>query len=531
MKKVLSIFKDYYYYLYIFLLVTAVVSIPYSRALLSCAQISLASLWILSGDFKKKYFRFKENKVILLILIIFFLHILGLIHTTDFHTAFKDIKIKLPLLLFPVVIGTSDKLRMKELKLILIAFSVSLILNAIWGMFGFLNITNNEVIDIQGISGKLSHIRFSLMLNIAAFSMIWFSINESGKHKKIKIGLYILLASLSILFIILIQSVTGWVVFATLSVVSFLYFIFLSKRKELKISSLILMILIIAGSSSYIVYAYKKFSSTQDINFSHLDSHTIYGHKYSNDTLSNAKENEYFVNIYISEEELKKAWNSKSKFSYNGKDKKGQRIKYTLIRYMTSKGLRKDKQGIEQLSESDIKNIENGLTNYIFENQLAIYPKLYELFWQIQQYRRGGNPEGHSVTQRIEFFKIGIEISKQNFWFGTGTGDVKAAFKKQYKISDSKLSEKYRLRSHNQYLTVFISFGFIGFLIFSFSYFYLPFITKKYKDYLFLITYVLVSISMLNEDTLQTQMGVTLFALFLNMFIFSDTEREKIDCC
>jgi O-antigen ligase len=137
LKKVLSIFKDYYYYLYIFLLVTAVVSIPYSRALLSCAQISLASLWILSGDFKKKYFRFKENKVILLILIIFFLHILGLIHTTDFHTAFKDIKIKLPLLLFPVVIGTSEKLRMKELKLILIAFSVSLIMNAIWGMFGF----------------------------------------------------------------------------------------------------------------------------------------------------------------------------------------------------------------------------------------------------------------------------------------------------------------------------------------------------------------------------------------------------------
>ena len=30
--------------------------------------------------------------------------------------------------------------------------------------------------------------------------------------------------------------------------------------------------------------------------------------------------------------------------------------------------------------------------------------KIHEILWQIEQYSAGGNPENHSVTQRIEIY-------------------------------------------------------------------------------------------------------------------------------
>ena len=495
---------------------------PHSRALLSSMQISLASLWLLSGDFQIKFNKLKSNKAVLLFLIIFTVHILGLINTTDFHSAFKDIKIKLPLLLFPVIIGTSERLGFKELKFIILIFTASILLKSLYGIFSYFDLTGKEVNDIQNISGKFSHIRFSLMLNISVFSMIFLLIHDNIKKKFFIKTVYSIIIVCLIIIIILIHSVTGWIVFLLLTIFSLYYFIKNSKNKVLKLSSIFILFGTLIFIVLFFVLSLNKFTKTQTIDFSALDTHSKSGNIYYHDTLSTQKENEYFINIYLCEKELKEEWNKTSEFKYSGKDKKGQYIKYTLIRYLSSKGLRKDKEGIQSLNTQDIRNIENGLTNYIFENQIAIYPKLYEVFWQIKRYKGGGNPEGHSVTQRIEFIKTGIEIIKRKFWFGTGTGDLKKDYTEQYKISDTKLSEDYQLRAHNQYITFFITFGIIGFLLFLFSYFYLPFITKKFKDYLFMIVYILISLSMLNEDTLETQMGATMFAYFLCLYLFSE---------
>ncbi|MEZ5199205.1 MAG: hypothetical protein R2764_23320 [Bacteroidales bacterium] len=83
------------------------------------------------------------------------------------------------------------------------------------------------------------------------------------------------------------------------------------------------------------------------------------------------------------------------------------------------------------------------------------------------------------------------------------------------------LSEEYWHRSHNQYFAFFIAFGVFGFIWFLVTLFYPPMLLKKFSDFYYFSFFVLICLSMLVEDTLETQMGVTLFAFFNSFLLFS----------
>ena len=135
-------------------------------------------------------------------------------------------------------------------------------------------------------------------------------------------------------------------------------------------------------------------------------------------------------------------WNKRSEFSYSGKDRKGQELKYTLLRYMTSKNLRKDADGVNKLTQTDINAIENGLANYIFLDKISIKSRIYEIMWELDSFRRGKDTGGHSVAQRLVYLKVAMNIISQNPVFGVGTGDVKMKFDTYYR--DSKIRENLR---------------------------------------------------------------------------------------
>lgn len=494
---------------------------PHSRALLSMSQIALVFLWIFEGDFKRKLKILKEDKTILIFSFIFFLHIIGLIYTNDFETGFSDIKIKLPLLLFPLIIGTSEKLNFKEIKIIILVFSASVLTKTLLGTATLLGLTGKEIIDIQDIAGSFSHIRYSLLLNISLFSILYLLIYDPIKKTHFLKFIYVIVILWLTFFLFILHSVTGWIIFILLVITTSIYLTAISKNKTLKISGLITSLVILIFITVFIFDSFRKFYHKEIVDFNNLEIYTESGNKYSHYIKSNDSENGYLVNIYLCEKEMKEEWNKISEYKYEGYDKKNQQIKYTLIRYLSSKGFRKDKLGIQKLSRQDILNIESGLANYIYENKLAVYPKIYEILWQIDRYNSGGNPQGHSVTQRIEFIKTGKEIILKNFFFGVGTGDLNSEYQKQYQLSKSKLSKKNQLRAHNQYITFFITFGFIGFVLFMIAYIYPPIKAEKFKDYLFLITFIILTASMINEDTLETQMGATTFAFFISFFLFA----------
>ena len=128
--------------LYYFGLILLAVSLPLSPYLTSVSQFVLAGNWILENKFKSRFKQIKQSKSILIFLLIFFVHIVGLIYTNDFQYAFHDIKIKLPLLLLPIIIGTSQKLNFKQLKILLLFFIVAITVSTLISTSVLLGLVN-----------------------------------------------------------------------------------------------------------------------------------------------------------------------------------------------------------------------------------------------------------------------------------------------------------------------------------------------------------------------------------------------------
>jgi O-antigen ligase len=123
--------------------------------------------------------------------------------------------------------------------------------------------------------------------------------------------------------------------------------------------------------------------------------------------------------------------------------------------------------------------------------------------------------------QRLEFWKASGNIIRQNLWTGVGTGDLEQAFQEEYTRSGSLLEKEFRWRSHNQFLAIFSTFGIIGLAWFLFSLIFPAARLSKFHDYYFLSFFIIVMLSMLTEDTLETQAGVTFFAFFNSFYLFA----------
>ena len=121
--------------------------------------------------------------------------------------------------------------------------------------------------------------------------------------------------------------------------------------------------------------------------------------------------------------------------------------------------------------------------------------------------------------QRYEYWKTSLSIIKKHWLIGVGSGDLKNVFNEQYKESHSKLLPIWWQRSHNQFLRITAAFGIIGFIWFMISLIYPPVKSGKYKHYLYQVFFMIAIFSMLSEDTLETQAGVTFFAFFNSFFI------------
>ncbi|MEZ5199206.1 MAG: hypothetical protein R2764_23325 [Bacteroidales bacterium] len=93
--------------------------------------------------------------------------------------------------------------------------------------------------------------------------------------------------------------------------------------------------------------------------------------------------------IYVSDKELEESWKSRSSFDYRGKDKKGQELKQTLIRYLNSKNLRKDMDGMAELTDKDIRNIEQGISNYHYARKFNLNSRIYKVLWGYQIAKMG----------------------------------------------------------------------------------------------------------------------------------------------
>jgi len=511
-------------HLFVFGLILLVVGVPLSKYLMSVSQMVLAGSFFLEGNYIEKFRRFFRNKAALVIVGILLMHIIGMLWTQNAAEGWKDIRIKLPILVLTVIMAGTDSLTAKQFRLVLDFFIASVFAGTMVSMAVLTGIIHHTVYDIRDIfMFKISHIRFALLTCIAIFTLLYFVLTDSSTVRKI---IYSVLGAWFITFLFIAESLTGLSILFTVFVLLLIY-------KGLKVSNvawriiltavgvLIPTIIFIQLKNIYSEY-YSPRSYPIDVN-----EKTANGNTFTFDLNHPDIENGYPVWVYVCQPELRKEWNAHSIYNYDSTDKRGQQIKYTLIRFLASKGWRKDSAAVQELSDKEVHSIENGIANVNYQNLSNLRARLFEVVWEYDHFVRGGDASGHSMMQRLEFWKTAFGIIQQNPLLGVGTGDMPQSYKEQYQKMNTKLNPAYWIRAHNQYLAIAVAFGIFGLLYFLFALIYPGFAMNKMRNYFYVTFLITALLSMFTEDTLETQAGVTFFAFFNAFFLFEAPSDRK----
>lgn len=502
---------------YLIALCLLTVSLPFSFYTTSISVFILLTIWI-TGLFVFPYKkRLKNNKEVWLFVLIFIIHVLWLWNTTDFDYAFTDLKKKLPLLVLPVIIASMPSLGRIQRNIILNIFILAMIVSGFLVFAASQGIIGNADVNPSNYSLFVNHIRLSLMMSLAIFISGWLFVNTDNKYHKL---FYIFSILVNIAILLILQVLNGIIISIIVSLFLIIKNIKTIQKPVYKYSLISLIIIIPLLSSAYLYNQLHKFYNPQKEYPDNYEIKTKKGNSYKHIFNSEDLENGNYIYRFLCIPELKKTWNKKSKISFDSLDKRGHKIKHTLIRYLTSKGELKDSEGVKSLTKEEIKAIENGATNSRFKGKNNINERIYSIIWQLHSYFNGKNPSGKTIPQRIEYQKTGWKIAANNFFTGVGTGDVDKTFKEQYRIDKSPLIPQFRRRTHNQYLTILVATGIIGFIIFLIAWFITPAFKNAYKNYFFIVFFIIASVSMLAEDTLETLTGITFISYFYSLFLW-----------
>ncbi|MAW66043.1 MAG: hypothetical protein CMD18_07610 [Flavobacteriales bacterium] len=496
------------------------ISISVSKFGTSLGMILLSFAWFLEWNWKEKIFLFKKNKLILLLSIsLFLIFVLGLLHSQNIDYAMNDLKIKAPIMILPVIFGLSNiTLDRNKIMGVLILFSASAVIASIIGFISYqIELNQGVVLDLRSMSPFISLIRLSLILCFGYGFSLWGISVLNSKFKWILLLFIIWI----IYFFIVSQSLTGIVLLPVISI----YFLFFVLKKDLKLA--ISLCVIILGLLTRIGIEIKEIStlvlSSKDLK---IKKTTLNGRKYEHALDVPFRENGHLIYDNYCEKEMRQEWNKISAKKYDHPCK-GFNYSAVLIRYLSSRGLGKDSVGVSKLSQLEIDAIQNGVTNVYYINRNPLFKRIHIGFMEVMDAYQFKRYSGRSIASRFIYAATGYQIFKDNFWFGVGTGDVKDAFVEQYK--KNRLFQKYcDKRSHNQFITIALSEGLFGIVLFVGC---LVLLYKRYMgslNYLFILGQTILLISMLWEDTLETQAGVAIFSLLLNLFLFETKSKNPI---
>ena len=485
-------------------------------------------------DFRHKFARFWHNKAAVLLVAFYLMHVVGLLWTTDFEYALKDLRVKLPILLMPLVLSGMEPLDRKRFNIVMLVYVLSVFVAT---MFSSVSYWRHDYEDIREISHFISHIRFCLniVFCIAIISYYIFKMRVSRGNGVPAFGIKVavnqflmwLLLFWFVYQIYIFESLSGYVILAAVVIVSLVYaFLKWKKSRGWHIAVAVVALLVVAAAFLVVQHEVKPMLRVEPVDFATLEQKTAQGNDYWHDTIHNPVEDGKYVGLYYCRKELQEAWSQRSGMAFEGTTENGENLEATLARYLTSKDLRKDAQGVMALTDEDIRNVEKGVANYNNWRHPGLRARLSATLFEYNLYRRYDNPNGGSLAQRIEFTRASFHIIGQHPWFGVGTGDVPQAFAQTYDEIQSPLKEEFRFRAHNQYLAIAVAFGLVGLAFFLLVLLYPWCASRKNHTYLYMVFLTIMLLSMFPEDTMETQAGATLFVFFTSLLLFAAPQKS-----
>ena len=488
---------------------TVAAAIPLSHFLMGLAPFLLLLNWLAEWNWKEKRILLRKNQQGLWFSAFYLVYAIGLIHATDWGAAGNEMLSKLPFLLSPIVVITSKPFDNKELRWIFGTFVLATLFGCCWN-FGYAQ--THTLSNFREMSRFIDHIRFSLCVTLS----IIFCVHclTSSQEKSPTIQIICLIISLLLLFYLLYsQTLSGIVI---LMVVALCYIIHLivnqkdNKKKRVLGGTLTLLLTAIIAYTAYITFDYFHVKDPAPDRTALTASGNPY--TFEEDPMV---ENGHYIGNYVCEKELQTAWAMRSDSVYDGL------TSATLVRYLNSLGLRKDSAAVMSLSDEDIRNIENHNANVYYTRKASLRRALYETYFGFTLYGKYGFICESSLLERVELWRASWQVIREHWLFGVGIGNQRTALDQQLETQHSPIAGKRLGRgSHNQFLTYWLAAGIIPVLYLCFLLVY-PFAAmKKRITFVYFAFITMMFLSMLVENTLDVQTGLTLWATFVPILLF-----------
>jgi len=514
LRKILTRGKDetVFQLVYFYGICLMLISLPNSIYFVSVAQILMGANWLAEGQYREKFNRFLSNRPALVISSIYLIYLIGIFWTENLAYGIGyDLLNKLPLLTLTFLLASSRPLPQHRLNALPVIFSLAVLVTSFIGLAIFLN---NPFIDPRKYSPFVSHVYLGMMVVLTIFLLPLTVSRITLERKWFSLSLGV--SAWLLIYLIILGSLTGFLCLLGGLLFLLIREIFLAASTSRKIFAAATLVFGVAAVLALLIFVARPVLKTVNPDPATLSEKTSLGNEYLHDFDENQRENGHLVYYFIAEDELMDAWNERSQIASDSLDFKGQEVRATIFRYLSSKGLRKDREGINDLNNEDIEAIENGVPNYLYTKWPNVLVRLHQSFWEVNEYIRKGNPSGHTFTQRLELWKASWVAFKKHPVKGWGTGDVFAAMDYGLNEINSQL-DNFRMKPHNQFLILLIMLGVPGLVLFFGLVFLFVRFSKAYRFLPFNIMLVIVLVAMLGNNLIDFQIGLTFF-LFFSLF-------------
>ncbi len=500
--------------------------LPLSEALVSVFAGVVFVTALIEDTSENKRNRIRSRRLLLMVPVIFFIYAVSSLLTLKYDHSFYDVQKVMFYLIFPLAFSLGKEVTQRQKRVVLYVFTAGVLIAIMAALVKWKLIPHTGNFSVHTIS-LISHIRFSFQLILVIWFLVFIGITNFRLSTRSHLALLFLLVLINLGYLAFQQSLTGIVAFVA-SGIYFLYYLFTFTKGEYKVSLAVGLLLLIIVPAIYVQQVVKTFYQFDMVDVETIDQFTAEGNPYSNDFGNRMVENGHFVGLYVCEDEMRREWNQVSEYKYDSMGLNGYPVYTTLVRYLTSKNLRKDAEGVKALKQKDIENIEQGMANVIFQKKCSLYPRIYQTVWEVYVYSQTGYSNHQSFSQRIEFAKAAITIIKKHPLLGVGTGKWKQEFALAFKENQSQLDQSLYASSHNQYLNYMVKFGLIGFVLIMFLIVYPVVKTKRYNDPLFMVMLVFMFFANFADSNLESHMGSSFFFFFYCFFITGPIDYLKI---
>jgi len=200
--------------------------------------------WIVEGRFIEKLKRIINNKLSLLFIAVYVIHIIGLLYTNNMDSGWFDLQVKLSLLIFPLIISSKpyDK---EQTDQIFIAFIVGLIYASIYMLSRSISLylfNDLNAFFYQDFSTFIHTSYMAMYINMAVCWLLFKIFNKNNGKKYFSVPIMVLMIVFLSFIIFMLASKNGILVLLMISFGLIGYYVFFRKKYLIGIIGLIIIV-------------------------------------------------------------------------------------------------------------------------------------------------------------------------------------------------------------------------------------------------------------------------------------------------